>query len=47
MLIKRIQYKRRIYNESISKGEDYKNLPKVITINILDFDYINLIKFKE
>jgi len=35
----------RIFNESISKGEDYKNLPKVITINILDFDYINLDKF--
>lgn len=35
----------RIFNESISKGEDYKNLPKVITINILDFDYINLNKF--
>ncbi|MGH4049881.1 MAG: Rpn family recombination-promoting nuclease/putative transposase [Clostridium sp.] len=24
------------------KGEDYKNLPKVITINIVDFEYIKI-----
>jgi predicted transposase/invertase (TIGR01784 family) len=35
----------RMFNESIAKGEDYKNLPKVITINILDFNYIKLDKF--
>ncbi|MGL4730972.1 MAG: hypothetical protein ACRCW0_05240 [Clostridium sp.] len=26
----------------MSKGEDYKKLSKVITINILDFKYIDL-----
>jgi predicted transposase/invertase (TIGR01784 family) len=31
-----------IYSEGIKKGEDYKNLPKVITINILDFEYIKI-----
>ncbi|MCY6354510.1 Rpn family recombination-promoting nuclease/putative transposase [Clostridium sp. ZS2-4] len=35
----------KLFNENISKGEDYTKLKKVITINILDFDYINLDKF--
>jgi predicted transposase/invertase (TIGR01784 family) len=35
----------KLFNEKIAKGEDYNNLKKVITINILDFDYINLDKF--
>ncbi|WP_231247726.1 Rpn family recombination-promoting nuclease/putative transposase [Clostridium botulinum] len=35
----------KLFNENISKGEDYRNLKKVITINILDFEYINLDKF--
>ena len=35
----------KLFNENIAKGDDYKNLKKVITINILDFDYINLEKF--
>lgn len=35
----------KLFNENISKGEDYRNLKKVITINILDFDYIDLEKF--
>ncbi|MCT4563162.1 MAG: Rpn family recombination-promoting nuclease/putative transposase [Maledivibacter sp.] len=35
----------RMFNENISKGEDYKSLPKVITINILDFNYLKLDKF--
>lgn len=35
----------RLFNEGISKGEDYKDLAKVITINILDFNYIELKKF--
>ncbi|MCY6482822.1 Rpn family recombination-promoting nuclease/putative transposase [Clostridium aestuarii] len=35
----------KLFNEKIAKGEDYKKLKKVITINILDFDYINLDKF--
>jgi len=31
-----------MFSEGIKKGEDYKNLPKVITINIVDFEYINI-----
>ncbi|SHI06798.1 Rpn family recombination-promoting nuclease/putative transposase [Clostridium grantii] len=31
-----------IFSEGIKKGEDYKNLPKVITINIVDFEYIKI-----
>ena len=38
-------YWSRIYNRGIIKGEDYSNLNKVITINILDFNYIGLEKF--
>ena len=37
-------YWSRIYSRSIVKGEDYSNLNKVITINILDFNYIELRK---
>ncbi|MCT4594748.1 MAG: Rpn family recombination-promoting nuclease/putative transposase [Anaeromicrobium sp.] len=35
----------RLFNEGIGKGQDYKDLSKVITINILDFNYIELEKF--
>ncbi|WP_461207916.1 Rpn family recombination-promoting nuclease/putative transposase, partial [Clostridium sp. DL1XJH146] len=35
----------RLFNQTISKGEDYQNLSKVITINIMDFEYIELEKF--
>ena len=35
-------YWSRIFNRGIVKGEDYSSLNKVITINILDFNYINL-----
>lgn len=38
-------YWSRIYNRGIIKGEDYSNLNKVITINILDFNFIDLDKF--
>lgn len=31
-----------LFSEGIKKGEDYKTLAKVITINILDFDYIKI-----
>lgn len=31
-----------LFSEGIKKGEDYKKLAKVITINILDFDYIKI-----
>lgn len=35
----------RLFNEGINKGQDYTKLSKVITINILDFEYIKLKKF--
>ena len=31
-----------MFSEGIKKGEDYKNLTKVITINIVDFEYIKI-----
>jgi predicted transposase/invertase (TIGR01784 family) len=31
-----------MFSEGIKKGGDYKDLPKVITINIVDFDYIKI-----
>jgi predicted transposase/invertase (TIGR01784 family) len=31
-----------MFSGGIKKGEDYKNLPKVITINIVDFEYIKI-----
>ena len=40
-------YWSRIYSRSIVKGEDYSNLNKVITINILDFNYIELEKYQD
>lgn len=38
-------YWRILFNEGINKGEDYRDLSKVITINILDFIYLELNKF--
>ena len=38
-------YWSRIYSRSIVKGEDYSNLNKVITINILDFKYLKNDRF--
>ena len=35
----------RLFNECIRKGDDYRKLCKVITINILDFEYLPLEKF--
>jgi predicted transposase/invertase (TIGR01784 family) len=35
----------REFTKGISAGEDYKNLPRVITINIVNFDNINLDDF--
>lgn len=35
----------RLFNEGIKKGEDYRKLCKVITINILNFEYLPLDKF--
>ena len=45
MDIRTLFYWSRIYNRGIVKGEDYSNLNKVITINILDFNYIDLEKY--
>lgn len=35
----------KLFLEGIKKGEDYVSLSKVITINILDFDYLDIDKF--
>jgi predicted transposase/invertase (TIGR01784 family) len=35
----------RLFSNGIEKGQDYRELSKVITINILDFNYIKLEKF--
>jgi predicted transposase/invertase (TIGR01784 family) len=35
----------KLFLEGIKKGEDYINLSKVITINILDFEYLDIEKF--
>jgi predicted transposase/invertase (TIGR01784 family) len=35
----------KLFLEGIKKGDDYINLSKVITINILDFDYLDIEKF--
>jgi len=35
----------KLFLEGIQKGDDYINLSKVITINILDFDYLDIEKF--
>lgn len=37
-----IWYWGRIFNEGIKIGEDYKKLCKVITINIVDFEYVKI-----
>jgi len=34
-------YWSKLYSTQIKKGDNYKQLPKVITINILDFNYFN------
>jgi predicted transposase/invertase (TIGR01784 family) len=39
-----LYYWSKLYNEA-QKGEDYKELPKVITINILDFDFLGTKRF--
>ena len=35
----------KLFLEGIKQGEDYIKLSKVITINILDFDYLDIAKF--
>lgn len=36
----------KLYLENIKKGEDYKKLEKVITINILDFEFLDTINYQ-
>ena len=36
----------KLYLENIKKGEDYKELEKVITINILDFEFLDTINYQ-
>ena len=38
-------YWSKLYLEGITKGKDYKELTKVITINILDFEFTNIDKY--
>lgn len=38
-------YWSRLYQKGISKGKNYKELKKVITINILDFEFLPLDKY--
>lgn len=40
-----IFYWGKLFLEGIKQGEDYKNLAKVITVNLLDFEYLKLDKF--
>jgi predicted transposase/invertase (TIGR01784 family) len=40
-----IFYWGKLFLDGIKKGEDYKNLAKVITVNLLDFEYLKLDKF--
>ena len=36
----------KLYLENIKKGEDYKELEKVITINILDFEFLDTTNYQ-
>jgi predicted transposase/invertase (TIGR01784 family) len=43
--IRTLFYWSRLYSSQIKKGQNYKNLNKTITINILNFNYIDSIKY--
>lgn len=45
MINRTLFYWSRLYSSQIKKGENYKNLSRTITINILNFSYINSLKF--
>ena len=45
MINKALFYWSRLYSSQIKKGESYKNLSKTITINILNFNYIDSKKY--
>jgi predicted transposase/invertase (TIGR01784 family) len=40
-----IYYWGKLFLDGIKQGEDYINLAKVITVNILDFEYLKLDRF--
>jgi predicted transposase/invertase (TIGR01784 family) len=40
-----IFYWGKLFLDGIKQGEDYKNLTKVITVNLLDFEYLKLDRF--
>jgi predicted transposase/invertase (TIGR01784 family) len=40
-----IFYWGKLFLDGIKQGEDYKNLAKVITVNLLDFEYLKLDRF--
>jgi predicted transposase/invertase (TIGR01784 family) len=45
MIKRTLFYWSRLYSSQIKKGENYKNLNKTITINILNFNYIESEKY--
>lgn len=45
MINRTLFYWSRLYASQIKKGEDYKNLNKTITINILNFNYIDSARY--
>lgn len=45
MIKRTLFYWSRLYSSQIKKGENYKNLNKTITINILNFNYIDSEKY--
>lgn len=45
MIKRTLFYLSRLYSSQIKKGENYKNLNKTITINILNFNYIDSEKY--
>lgn len=45
MINRTLFYWSRLYSSQIKKGENYKNLNKTITINILNFNYIDSRKY--
>ncbi|WP_242982190.1 MULTISPECIES: Rpn family recombination-promoting nuclease/putative transposase [unclassified Clostridium] len=45
MINRTLFYWSRLYSNQIKKGENYKNLNKTITINILNFNYIDSKKY--
>ncbi|KZL89738.1 PD-(D/E)XK nuclease family transposase [Clostridium magnum DSM 2767] len=45
MVERTLFYWSRLSNSQLKKGQNYRNLKRTITINILNFDYIDIEKF--